>query len=235
MFGEWGSSSSLTIAACFLMLAHQFYNHKWEKSIEFLFISRKQRNGLFSLTDKRADKKTQFSLLLKFKCFKSLGLSTDQAICRLHAMSVCGLLTANVLCYACRKFKIVLRVWKLHNCGRYLLSYYLRRVTFGFNKKKIIVSRNSKKRRGRHWLTILSIALSMFLLDGRSNLSGYNEKFHSCSSTTVESASPLQLSFSFEFNRFKTLQWIAMDYCFRKKIEIYLCKCHKECLILGHV
>ena len=74
----------------------------------------------------------------------------------------------------------------------------------------------------------------MFLLDGRSNLSGYNEKFHSCSSTTVESASPLQLSFSFEFNRFKTLQWIAMDYCSRKKIEIYLCKCHKECLILGH-
>lgn len=150
LFGEWGSSSSLTIAACFLMLAHQFYNHKWEKSIEFLFISRKQRNGLFSLTDKRADKKTQFSLLLKFECLKSLVLSTDQAICRLHAMSVCGLFTTNVLCCACRKFKIVLRVWKLHNCGRYLLSYYLRRVTFRFNKKKIIVSRNSKKRRGRH-------------------------------------------------------------------------------------
>jgi len=150
LFGEWGSSSSLTIAVCFLMLAHQFYNHKWEKSIEFLFISRKQRNGLFSLTDKRADKKAQFSCFWDLSAsnlwaFPQTKPSADYMRCRY----VVYLLRT---CYAARVGSLK-SSWEFENC---IIADVICWVTTSgglrsaSTKKKIIVSRNSKKRRGRH-------------------------------------------------------------------------------------
>ena len=50
-------------------------------------------------------------------------------------------------------------------------------------------------------------------------------------SLLVRCSCPLALNL-IDLRRSSELQWITV---LEKKTEIYLCKCHKECLILGHV